>query len=237
MNISSVLVSPCNARGTHGAAPIDGHSEGGTAAAAAVPSSGDRALHTIMLEPGRARDESRDESRDASRGAPWCGGSSVGARSTFEWRPLTVEAEVLHAEALLEHAPVSRARGLSLRPLARPSASWRSGGSLSQWQRTPRAAPGCGQPRPISPLGGAGRPCSCRAALSGVLSTRGHGAVRARRARRRAAGGRGSPTATSRWRSARAAAARAARGAASPRSPPPMRSRRPRRARTRRSTA
>ena len=133
MNISSVLVSPCSERGTHGAAPTDGHSEGGTAAAAAaaaaVPSSGGRALHTIMLEPGRARGgrghgRSQGESRDESRGGSVVvrKRSSVGARSTFEWRPVTVEAEVLHAEVLLEHAPVSRPRWLSLRPAGAPEA-------------------------------------------------------------------------------------------------------------------
>jgi hypothetical protein len=59
MNISSVLVSPCSEEGIHGAGPTDGHSEGGTAAVAAavVPSRGCRALHMIMLEPGRARGE------------------------------------------------------------------------------------------------------------------------------------------------------------------------------------
>ena len=58
MNISSVLVSPCSEEGLHGAGPTDGHSEGSTAAAAAaVPSRGGRALHTIMLEPGRTRGE------------------------------------------------------------------------------------------------------------------------------------------------------------------------------------
>ena len=55
-------------------------------------------------------------------GQSWCGRSSVGARSTFEWRPVTVEAEVLHAEVLLEHAPVSRPRWLSLRPAGAPEA-------------------------------------------------------------------------------------------------------------------
>eukprot|EP00964_Phaeocystis_antarctica_P143803 scaffold109408_cov72-Phaeocystis_antarctica.AAC.7 len=59
MNISSVFVSPCSDPGIHAAGPTDGHSEGGTAAAAAagVPSCRGRALHTIMLEPDRARGE------------------------------------------------------------------------------------------------------------------------------------------------------------------------------------
>ena len=59
MNISSVFVSPCSDPGIHAAGPTAGHSEGGTAAAAAagVPSCRGRALHTIMLEPDRARGE------------------------------------------------------------------------------------------------------------------------------------------------------------------------------------
>ena len=82
MNISSVLVSPCSEEGLHGAGPTDGHSEGGTAvaaaaaAAAAVPSRGGRALHTIMLEPGRARGE-HGVGRAAVGHIPgWSGGPS-----------------------------------------------------------------------------------------------------------------------------------------------------------------
>ena len=41
--------------------------------------------------------------------------------------------------------------------LAQTSASWRSGG-LCQRQIAPQAAPGAGQPRPVSRSGGAGRP-------------------------------------------------------------------------------
>ena len=53
------------------------------------------------------------QSTGRARGRPSCGGPHPG----FEWRPVTVEAEVCHAEAFLEHAPVSKTRWLS------PSAS------------------------------------------------------------------------------------------------------------------
>ena len=83
-------------------------------------------------------------------GQSWCGRSSVGARSTFEWRPVTVEAEVLHAEVLLEHAPVSRPRWLSLRPAGAPEAPSLSG---SARLGLPRAAASRGRSAPWAALG------------------------------------------------------------------------------------
>ena len=156
MNISSVLVSPCSERGTHGAAPTDGHSEGGTAAAAAaaaaVPSSGGRALHTIMLEPGRARGgrghgRSQGESRDESRGG------SVVVRKIIGGGTLHVRVAAGHGRsggAPRRSAP--RARACVETTLAQPSASWRSGGPLSQCGSArlglPRAAASRGRSAP-----------------------------------------------------------------------------------------
>ena len=68
--------------------------------------------------------------------------------------PARTSARITHTAGLWGAAsstPVTRPR------LARASAGWRSGG-LSRRQSTYRAAPGSGQPRPISRLGRAGRP-------------------------------------------------------------------------------
>ena len=77
------------------------------------------------------------QSTGRARGRPSCSGTHPG----LEWRPLTVEAEVCHAEAFLEHVPVSKTRWLSLRPAGSPEASLSARARL----RLPRAPASLGQ--------------------------------------------------------------------------------------------
>ena len=75
-----------------------------------------------------------------------------------EWhRARALECAV--AQRVLQLLQAELAAAYDENKLTQPSARWRSGG-FSQRQREcmPQAAPGSGQPRSISRLGGSGRP-------------------------------------------------------------------------------